>query len=76
MIELILASLTSILVGSLIYFFRYRKKEKPKVGVKRNDSAEYFKDYLKIKLYWGSLSLIFIGIIVLLAIGIIELTFI
>jgi hypothetical protein len=76
MIELILASLTSILVGSLIYFFRYRKKEKPKVGVKRNDSAEYFKDYLEIKLYWGSLSLIFIGIIVLLAIGIIELTFI
>ncbi|RVT77587.1 hypothetical protein EOD40_07230 [Flavobacterium sufflavum] len=74
--EIILTLVILILVGSFIYFFRYRNKEKPKVGVKRKDSAEYFKDYMELKLYWGSISLIVIGIIGLLAIGIIEMTII
>jgi hypothetical protein len=48
MIEIILALVILILVGGLIYFFRYRNKEKPKVGVKRSNSTEYFKDYLEL----------------------------
>jgi ABC-type spermidine/putrescine transport system permease subunit I len=75
MIELILILITLSLVGTLIYFFRYRNKEKPKVGVKRNNYSEYFKDYIELKLYWGSISLIVIGIVGLLAIGIIEMIF-
>ena len=75
MIEVIVTLITLILVGSLIYFFRYRNKEKPKVGVKRNNTSEYFKDYVELKLYFGSISLIVIGIVCLLVIGIIELTF-
>lgn len=76
MIEIILTLVISILVGSLIYCFRYRNKEKPKVGIKRNNSTEYFKDYMELKLYWGTISLIVIGIIGLLAIVIIEMTII
>ena len=75
MTEIILILITLILVGSLIYFFRYRNKEKPKVGIKRNNYAEYFKDYAELKLYWGSICLIVFGITILLAIVIIELAF-
>lgn len=75
MIELIITLLTLILLGSLIYFFRYRNKEKPTVGVKRNNPSEYFNDYMELKLYWGSIFLIVFGVIALLAIGIIELAF-
>ena len=75
MIELIITLLTLILVGSLIYFLRFRNKEKPKVGVKRNNFSEYIKDYGELKLYWGSIALIVFGVIVLIAIGIIELAF-
>ena len=75
MIELILMLITSILVGSLIYFFRFRNKEKPKVGVKRNNFSEYHKDYMGLDLYWCSICLIFVGVVGLLAIGIIELIF-
>lgn len=76
MIELILTLITLSLVGTIIYFFRYRNKEKPKVGVKRKNSSEYFKDYRELKLYYGSIFLIVIGIVGLLAIGIIEMIFI
>ncbi|KQO34432.1 hypothetical protein ASF10_01565 [Flavobacterium sp. Leaf82] len=76
MIELILTLITLSLVGTLIYLFRYRNKEKPKVGVKRNNSSEYFKDYIELKLYYGSIFLIVIGIVGLLAIVIIEIIFI
>lgn len=76
MIGLIITLLTLILVGSLIYFLRFRNKEKPKVGVKRNNFSEYIKDYGELKLYWGSIALIVFGVIVLIAIGIIELAFI
>ena len=75
MIEIILALVSLILVGSLIYFFRYRNKEKPKVGVKRNNFSEYHKDYMELELYWGSICLIVVGVVGLLAIGIIELIF-
>jgi hypothetical protein len=75
MIGLIIILLTLILVGSLIYFLRFRKKEKPKFGVKRNNFSEYIKDYGELKLYLGSIALIVFGVIVLIAIGIIELAF-
>jgi hypothetical protein len=75
MIELIITLLILVLVGSLIYFLRFRNKEKPKVGVKRNNFSEYIKDYGELKLYWGSIALIIFGVIVLIAIGIIELAF-
>ena len=75
MIGLIITLLTLILVGSLIYFLRFRNKEKPKVGVKRNNFSEYIKDYGELKLYWVSIALIVFGVIVLIAIGIIELAF-
>lgn len=75
MIGLIITLLTLILVGSLIYFLRFRNKEKPKVGVKRNNFSEYIKDYGELKLYWGSIALIVFGVIILIAIGIIELAF-
>ncbi|KGO79017.1 hypothetical protein IP98_02946 [Flavobacterium cauense R2A-7] len=75
MTELIAILIASILVGSLIYFFRYKNKAKPKVGIKRNNSSDYFEDYKELKLYWGSIFLIIIGVVVLLAIGIMELAF-
>lgn len=75
MTGLILTLITSILVGSLIYFFRYRNKEKPKVGVKRNNFSEYHKDYMELQLYWGCICLIFIGVVGLIAIVITEWIF-
>ena len=75
MIELILILLTFILVGCLIYFFQFRNKEKPKVGIKRDNFSEYLKDYTKLKLYWTSIALIVMGVIILIAILILELAF-
>ncbi|WP_291276196.1 hypothetical protein [Flavobacterium sp.] len=75
MIGLIITLLALILVGSLIYYFRFFNKEKPKVGVKRNNFSEYVKDYAELKLYWTSIAFITVGIVVLIAIGIIELVF-
>jgi heme/copper-type cytochrome/quinol oxidase subunit 2 len=75
MAELIIILLILILVGSLIYFFRFRNKEKPKVGLKRNNFSEYVKDYTELKLYWTSIAFIVVGIVVLIAIGIMELAF-
>lgn len=75
MAQLIILLLILISVGSLIYFFRFRNKEKPKVGVKRNDFSEYLNDYAELKLYWTSIAFIVVGIVVLIGIGIIELVF-
>ncbi len=76
MTEIILICLIMILIGSYIYITKYKNVEKPKVGIKRNNSSEYFKDYLNLKLYWTSISFIIMGIVILLAILIIELVFI
>jgi hypothetical protein len=75
MAELIIILLILILVGGLIFFFRFRNKEKPKVGLKRNNFSEYIKDYTELKLYWASIAFMVVGIIVLIAIGIMELAF-
>ena len=75
MIEIIIILITLILIGSLIYYFRYYKKEKPKVGIKRDNFSEYFNDYIELKLYWTSICFICFGIATLIAIAIIELTF-
>lgn len=75
MAELIITLLVLILVGSIIYFFRFRNKEKPKVKLKRNNYSEYIKDYTELKLYWTSIAFMVVGIVVLIAIAIMELAF-
>ena len=64
-----------IFTGSFIYLFKYKNKEKPKVGIKRDNPSDYFKDYLNLKLYWASIAFIIFGFIILAAILIIELIF-
>jgi hypothetical protein len=73
MAELIIILLVLILVGIIIYFFRFRNKEKPKVELKRNNFSEYIKDYTELKLYWTSIAFMVVGIVVLIAIAIMEL---
>jgi len=75
MTEIILLSLAFILIGSLIYYCRFYKKEKPKVGIKRDNLFDYVKDYDVLKLYWTSIGLIVMGCAILLAIGIMDLVF-
>ena len=75
MTKLIIILLTLILVGSLIYFFIFHNNENPKVGIKRNNFVEYVNDYVKLKLFWGSIALIVVSIVILIAIGIMELVF-
>ena len=62
-----------IAIGAFIYIYKYKDKEKPKIGIKRDNPSDYFKDYLNLKLYWASISFIVFGIIILIAILIIEL---
>jgi hypothetical protein len=61
--------------GALIYTTKYKNKEKPKAGIKREKSLDYFNDYLNLKLYWVSIVFIVFGITILLAILILELLF-
>jgi hypothetical protein len=75
MIELILTAICSIVIGIAIYYFKFRKNGKPKIGIKRDNLSAYFNDYWEVKLYWGSISFIVLGVIVLLTIGILELLF-
>lgn len=75
MIEIIILLLIFILVGSHIYYYRFLGKDKPKVGTKRDDFSGYLKDYGELKLYWGSIALMVIGVVVLIAIVILELVF-
>jgi len=73
MTQIIIASIGLILTGITIHFFKFRKKEKPKVGIKRENFSEYFSDYKEIKLYWTSIFFIIVGLCVLITIGILEL---
>lgn len=73
MIEVLVAVICLTLVGCLIYFLKYSNKEKPKSGIKRANFSEYFKDYMDLKLYWGSLFIIILGVVSLLSIIVIEL---
>jgi membrane protein DedA with SNARE-associated domain len=75
MIQLILTAICLIVIGIAIYYFKFRKKGNPKVGIKRDNLSEYFNDYWEFKLYWGSISFIVSGVIILLTIGILELFF-
>lgn len=74
-IQLILTAICLIGIGIAIHFFKFRKNGKPKIGVKRDNLFEYFNDYWELKLYWGSIAFIILGVIVLLTIGILELFF-
>jgi hypothetical protein len=75
MIQLISFLILIIATGVFIYITKYKNKEKPKVGIKREESLNYFKDYLNLKLYWVSIAFIVFGITILLAIIILELLF-
>ena len=75
MIQLISFLIIMIATGALIYITKYKNKEKPKAGIKREESLDYFKDYLNLKLYWVSIAFIVFGITILLAVLILELLF-
>ncbi|MCR4029609.1 MULTISPECIES: hypothetical protein [Flavobacterium] len=62
-----------IVIGAATYITKYKGKGMPKVGIKRDNNSEYFKDYLNLKLYWTSLGSIFMGILLLLVILVLEL---
>lgn len=73
--QLIALLIIMIATGTFIYITKYKNKEKPKVGIKREKSSDYFKDYLNLKLYWASIAFIVFGGIILLAIIILEIVF-
>jgi len=73
MTQIIIVSICLILTGITIHFFKFWKKERPKVGIKRENFSEYFSDYKEIKLYWASIFFIILGLIILITIGILEL---
>lgn len=75
MLQLIIFLLLMNVLALFIYLYKYKGKEKPKVGIKRDNWADYCKDYLNLKLYWTSIGFILIGSIVLIAIIIMELLF-
>ncbi len=64
-----------IAVGVFIYATKYKNKEKPIVGIKREKASDYFRDYHNLKLYWASIAFIVFGGVMLLAIIIIEFVF-
>lgn len=73
MIELAFLSTLMIVIGASIYGIKYRNKEKPKMGIKRDNPSDYLKDYAGLKLYWTSIAFIILGISVLNALLIIEM---
>jgi ABC-type uncharacterized transport system permease subunit len=75
MIELIVTLVIMILLGIFINSIQYRNKERPQVGIKRNNVAEYLKDYWNLKAYLVSIILIVFPIIILIAILILEISF-
>jgi thioredoxin reductase (NADPH) len=46
--QLIALLIIMIATGTFIYITKYKNKEKPKVGIKRDKSSDYFKDYLNL----------------------------
>jgi hypothetical protein len=75
MLELIIVLLLMITLGLFIYIYKYMGKEKPKIGIKRDNLVNYYKDYFNLKLYWTSKGFILMGSILLIAIVIMELLF-
>jgi hypothetical protein len=75
MIQLILTAICLIVIGVVIHLFKFRKKGIPKVGIKRDKLSQYINDYWELKLYWGSIMFILLGVFVLLSIVILDLFF-
>ncbi len=73
--QLIALLIIMISIGAFIYLTKYKNKEKPKVGIKREKSSDYFKDYLNLKLYWSSILFIVFGVTILFVIIILEIVF-
>ncbi len=73
MTQLIILLIIMIAISTYIYITKYFNKEKTKIGIKRKNASEYFKDYLNLKLYWASIAFIVFGITILLAIVILEI---
>lgn len=72
MIQFVIIILIMISLGVIIYTLKYKNKEKPKIGIRRENKSEYVKDYWNLKLYFGSIAFIIIGIVLLIAIILIE----
>ncbi|WP_427873481.1 hypothetical protein [Flavobacterium sp. MMS24-S5] len=75
MAQIIIILLLMIAIGTFIYIKKYKDNGKPKVGIKRDNYSDYLKDYSNLKLYWASISFIFLGIAMLIAILILEILF-
>lgn len=72
MIQFVIIILIMISLGVIIYTLKYKNKEKPKIGIRRENKSEYVKDYWNLKLYFGSIAFIIMGIVILIAIILIE----
>lgn len=75
MLQLIVVLIIIILTGAVIYILKYKGKEKPRVGIKRDNKSDYLKDYINLKLYWTSILFIVFGSSILLAMLIITYLF-
>lgn len=75
MIQTIALALFSIALGIYFYVVKFKNKEKPKAGVKRENWMNYLKDYNDHKSYYTWIALIVFGAIVLASVLLIELTF-
>ena len=73
--QIITLLIIMIAIGTVIYTTKYKNKEKPKIGIKREKSSDYLKDYLNLKLYWVSIAFIVFGVTILISILIIEIIF-
>lgn len=75
MCELIAIAVLGICVGFFIYRAQYGNKEKPKIGIKRESFKEYFSDYTAFDGYVRTIFMVVFGVIILLAVLILEIVF-
>ena len=75
MTQLIAVLVLIAVTGLLIYIIRFKGKEKPIAGIKRENLKEYSKDYWNLKLYWTSIMFMIVGTVSLVAILILEIIF-
>lgn len=53
-----------IAIGTFIYLFKFKNKEKPKIGIKRDNPSDYYKNYFNLNLYWLSIAFIFLEFLI------------
>lgn len=72
-IKIIVIPIIFIIIGTTIYSTKFYDKNKPKLGQERNTLKEYLNDIFNFKLYFQSIILIVIGVLLLFAFIIIEI---